>query len=85
MAGYLQNVRNMTSSQAVANAATLQIEGGAIEAAMNACSHDLNVKLNALNIPVTFNQRPTGTHSWPLWKDDLQVSWKQVIKPALGL
>ena len=85
MAGYLQNVRNMTSSEALANAATLQIEGGAIEAAMNACSHDLNAKLNALSIPVTFNQRPTGTHSWPLWKDDLQVSWQQVIKPALGL
>ncbi|MDK8626123.1 hypothetical protein [Corynebacterium appendicis] len=24
-----------------------------------------------------------GTHSWPVWKDDMQRSWNTVIGPAL--
>ncbi|MCP1388002.1 esterase family protein [Corynebacterium sp. TA-R-1] len=85
MVGYLKNVRKLTSTQALSNSLTLNVEGGAIEGAMNACSHDLHTKLKSLDVPVTFNQRPVGTHSWPLWRDDLAVSWDQVIKPALGL
>lgn len=84
MIGYLKEIRKMTSSQAFAQSAVLHVEGGAIEGAMNACSHDLNAKLRSLGVPVTFNQRPVGTHSWPLWRDDLKVSWEQVIGPALG-
>lgn len=85
MIGYLKEVRKITSSEALGRALTLQVEGGAIEAAMNACTHDTNAKLRSVGVPVTFNQRPTGTHSWPLWKDDLRVSWESVIKPSLGL
>ena len=71
------------STEALNAALTLQIEGGAIEAAMNACTHDFNTKLNSLGVDTYFNKRPVGTHSWPLWRDDLKVSWEKVIRPAL--
>ncbi len=51
------------------------IEGGAIEAATNACTHDLKTKLDSLGIPATFNFHNTGTHSWGYWQDDLRGSW----------
>ncbi|MCS4489750.1 esterase family protein [Corynebacterium sp. ES2794-CONJ1] len=56
-------------------AATTIIEGGVIEAATNACTHDLKSKMDSLNIPADFNFRPTGTHSWGYWQDDLRNSW----------
>lgn len=83
MIGELKKAKDLTSSEALSQALTLQVEGGAIEAAMNACTHDLNTKLKALGVPVTFNKRATGTHSWPVWHDDLKVSWERVIGPAL--
>lgn len=60
---------------ASASAAVLQIEGGAIEAATNACTHHLKSKLDSLGIPADYNFRPTGTHSWPYWQQDLTDSW----------
>lgn len=81
--GYLKNQRGLESSRAFTNHMTLLVEGGAIEGAMNACTHDLRAKLNAKNIPATFKFRATGTHSWPSWLEDLELSWEQVIKPAL--
>lgn len=83
--GFLRQNRNMDFVTASANAQTLIIEGGVIEAAMNACTHDLLVKLKANDIPYNANLRATGTHSWRIWKEDLELSWKQTIKSALGL
>lgn len=68
-----------------AAAATLQIEGGVIEAAINQCTHDLRAKLTALNIPATYELRNVGTHSWPYWREDLEKSWFTTIAPAFGL
>ncbi|WP_249399771.1 alpha/beta hydrolase [Corynebacterium qintianiae] len=84
MPGYLE-AKDVNSGTASANAATLQVEGGAIEAAMNACTHDLRAKLDRASIPAHWELRPTGTHSWPSWRDDLKKSWDTTIKPALGL
>ncbi|WP_257181590.1 alpha/beta hydrolase [Corynebacterium cystitidis] len=70
---------------ALDSSSKLTVEGGAIEAAMNACTHDLRAKLTSLNIPAHYELRNTGTHSWPGWRDDLKKSWNLVIKPALGL
>ncbi|AKK10240.1 alpha/beta hydrolase [Corynebacterium uterequi] len=60
---------------AVAGSSTLQIEGGVIEFATNASTHQLEAKLNSLGIPATFNFRNTGTHSWPSWRADQYDSW----------
>lgn len=69
-----------------ANAATLLVEGGAIEGAMNACTHDFLVKARANGAEVEHAElRPVGTHSWPVWRDDLKKSFDTVFKPALGL
>ena len=66
-------------------AVTLQVEGGAIEAAINQCTHDLKTKLDALNIPATYEMRNVGTHSWPYWREDLEKSWFTTIAPALAI
>ncbi|WP_442942693.1 alpha/beta hydrolase [Nocardia sp. NBC_01503] len=58
--------------------------GGALEAATNYCSHNLQAKLGQLGIPATFNFTPTGTHSWGYWQDDLKNSWP-VLAAGLGL
>ncbi len=47
--------------------------GGIIEAAMSACSHNLQNRLNELGIPATFDLPPTGTHTWGYWQDDIQT------------
>lgn len=74
MAGYYAG-RGANPAAASANAATLQVEGGVIEAATNASTHILNAKLDSLGIPATFNYRNTGTHSWPSWRSDVHESW----------
>jgi diacylglycerol O-acyltransferase / trehalose O-mycolyltransferase len=59
------------------------IVGGVIEAATNYCTHNLQNKLNELDIPATYNFRDSGTHSWGYWQDDLKDSWP-VLQRALG-
>ena len=74
------------SARALSNAMTLQVEGGVIEAAMNACTHDLMVKMRANDVEVTHAElRNVGTHSWASWRDDVQLSFDKVFKKALGL
>ncbi|MDO5512620.1 alpha/beta hydrolase family protein [Corynebacterium sp.] len=65
-------------------AATLIVEGGFIEGATNVCTHNLKAKLDNLGIAADWNLRPTGTHSWSYWKQDVQTSWR-TLGPALGL
>ncbi|WP_067697015.1 alpha/beta hydrolase [Nocardia jejuensis] len=58
--------------------------GGALEAATNYCTHNLQGELGRLGIPATFSFQPTGTHSWGYWEDDLKQSWP-VLAAGLGL
>ncbi len=51
------------------------VVGGIIESAVNGCTHGLADRLNSLGIPATFDFKPTGTHSWGYWQDDLHNSW----------
>ena len=74
------------STRALSNAMTLQVEGGVIEAAMNACTHDLMVKMRANDVEVAHAElRNVGTHSWASWRDDVKLSYEKVFKKALGL
>ncbi len=51
------------------------ILGGMMESATSRCTHALARKLKELEIPATFDFRPTGTHSWSYWENDLHKSW----------
>ncbi|GAB3704734.1 alpha/beta hydrolase [Corynebacterium nasicanis] len=75
--------QGVNPAQASAGAATLIVEGGAIEAATNVCTHNLKAKLDNLGIGADWNLRPTGTHSWQYWIEDVQTSWR-TLGPALG-
>jgi diacylglycerol O-acyltransferase / trehalose O-mycolyltransferase len=58
--------------------------GGALEAAANYCSHNLQNRLNYLGIPATYDFQPAGTHSWGYWEDALKASWP-VLANGMGL
>ncbi|MFE3290782.1 alpha/beta hydrolase [Rhodococcus sp. NPDC059234] len=58
--------------------------GGVIEAAVDQCTHNLQNRLNGLQIPATFDYRPAGTHSWGYWQDDLHKSWP-MLAASIGL
>ncbi|AOW93264.1 esterase [Rhodococcus sp. WMMA185] len=60
------------------------IVGGVIEAATNQCTHALARRLHELGIPATFDFRPTGTHSWWYWQEDLKKSWPTLAR-SMGL
>lgn len=49
--------------------------GGGIEAAAATCAHRFVTRLGELDIPVTTDFRPAGTHSWLYWQDALRSSW----------
>ncbi|MDO5077798.1 alpha/beta hydrolase family protein [Corynebacterium sp.] len=68
----LSNPRLNNNSIAQAN---VKILGGAIEAATNQCTHDLKAKMDQVGVPGDFKFRPTGTHSWGYWQEDLRTSW----------
>lgn len=82
MIGYRMN-DGETFSDASSHSLTTTVEGGVIEAATNACTHDLRAKLNNLNIPAHYEFRKTGTHAWSVWRDDLGRSWNTTFGPAL--
>ncbi|WP_040792940.1 alpha/beta hydrolase [Nocardia paucivorans] len=54
--------------------------GGPLEAGAFKCAHDLATRLAQLQIPATVNLRPTGTHSWPYWADELARSWPTIAR-----
>ncbi|RJO76328.1 esterase family protein [Nocardia panacis] len=54
---------------------TTVVVGAVIEAGVNWSTHNMQQRLNELNIPATFVYRDTGTHSWGYWQDDLHTSW----------
>ncbi|MFJ2839160.1 MULTISPECIES: alpha/beta hydrolase [Nocardia] len=58
--------------------------GGPIEAAVRFCTINLANRLGELNIPVTLDERPVGTHSWGYWEDDLRRSWP-FLAATIGL
>ncbi|WP_405487799.1 alpha/beta hydrolase [Nocardia sp. NBC_00511] len=58
--------------------------GGPIEAGAAMCTRQLADRLGQLGIPAAVELRPTGTHSWPYWSDELARSWP-TIAAGLGI
>ncbi|MET7771706.1 alpha/beta hydrolase family protein [Nocardia sp. NPDC005366] len=49
--------------------------GAPLEVVANVCTRQLQERLRTAGIAATFDLRPTGTHSWGYWQDDLHKSW----------
>lgn len=49
--------------------------GGVLDAVADLCTRQLRDRLRELDIPATFDIRPSGTHSWGYWEQDLHKSW----------
>ncbi|WP_067825719.1 alpha/beta hydrolase [Nocardia inohanensis] len=49
--------------------------GGPIEAGAAMCTKQFADRLAHLGIGANVNLRPTGTHSWPYWTDELPRAW----------
>nr|WP_280233002.1 alpha/beta hydrolase family protein [Nocardia cyriacigeorgica] len=49
--------------------------GGVLDGIAHACTRQLRDRLRELDIPATFDLRPSGTHSWGYWEQDLHNSW----------
>ncbi|MBF6465987.1 esterase family protein, partial [Nocardia beijingensis] len=54
------------------------IIGAPMEAVTNLCTRQLRDRLRDLGVPARFELRPTGTHSWGYWQDDLHKSWDTI-------
>lgn len=58
--------------------------GGGIEAAADYCTRALQRRTQELGrTDIVFDLRPSGTHSWGYWEDDLHRSWP-LLAAALG-
>ncbi|MFD3743835.1 alpha/beta hydrolase [Nocardia sp. NPDC058633] len=51
------------------------IIGGGLDAVTALCTQQLAARFRELAIPAAVNLRPTGTHSWGYWREDLRHSW----------
>lgn len=56
------------------------VVGGIIEAAVNQCTTQMAQRLAELHIPARITKRPTGTHSWGYWEDDLHDTWPYLAR-----
>jgi S-formylglutathione hydrolase FrmB len=66
---------------------TPAVEGGAIEAVTNNCTHAFKAKadqagINQANNNLVYDFHATGTHQWGYWQDDMINSWPTI---AAGL
>ena len=60
------------------------VVGSPIEAATDHCTAAMALRLQQLGIPAIVDFRPTGTHSWGYWQDDLHKAWP-FIAGSLGI
>ncbi len=56
------------------------VVGGGIEVAIDICTRQMVQRMRSLGLPVQVNLRPTGTHSWGYWQDDLYATWPKLAR-----
>ncbi|MDL9936666.1 alpha/beta hydrolase family protein [Gordonia sp. ABSL1-1] len=56
------------------------VVGGGIEAAVDVCTRQMVTRMRELGVAVQVNFRPSGTHSWGYWQDDLHNTWPRVAR-----
>ncbi len=60
------------------------VVGGVVEAAVDSCTRQMAKRLDQLGIEHTTILRPTGTHSWGYWQDDLRKTWPMIERDLAG-
>ena len=60
------------------------VVGGSIEAVAHMCTKAFDQRLTVLGIDATIDYEPTGTHSWPYWRERFPKAWPTLAK-ALGI
>ena len=79
------NMDNPRVEGKVATLASQVVVGGIIEASTQYCTARLSEKTHSLGMDnIVYNFRPTGTHSWGYWEDDLHQSWPMIAQ-SLGI
>ncbi|MFJ9364167.1 alpha/beta hydrolase-fold protein [Nocardia sp. NPDC101769] len=63
---------------------TTNYAGLGLEVLSRLSTQNFVAKLNKLNIPVSVNYRPSGTHTWPYWDFEMRQAWPQTAT-ALGV
>ncbi|AYF77668.1 esterase family protein [Nocardia yunnanensis] len=58
--------------------------GMLIEGGVDACTHNLESKLDSIDIPATYQFDPVGTHYWPYWENALHNSWP-MLAAGMGI
>ncbi|WP_442943177.1 alpha/beta hydrolase [Nocardia sp. NBC_00565] len=81
--GKYETLEREQEKSALGGMANQILVGGLIEAATNYCAHNLQAKLNSLDIPATYHFT-SGTHSWGYWQDELKRSWP-VLARGMGV
>ncbi|MFT3899041.1 MAG: alpha/beta hydrolase family protein [Gordonia sp. (in: high G+C Gram-positive bacteria)] len=56
------------------------VVGGLIESAVNLCTQQMAQRFRQMHIPATVITRPTGTHSWKYWEEDLKRTWPMIAR-----
>ncbi|UQE75625.1 esterase family protein [Gordonia sp. PP30] len=54
------------------------VTGGAIEASVHSCTVQMADALARAKVDDTVILRPTGTHSWQYWEQDLYTTWPSI-------
>ncbi|GAB2567849.1 alpha/beta hydrolase [Nocardia heshunensis] len=58
--------------------------GSPLETLADDCTRRLQERLRQSAVAATFDFRPTGTHSWGYWQQDLHRSWPQLEAALTG-
>lgn len=58
--------------------------GGMIEGIVAESTKKFADAATAAGVPVTYVQRPEGSHTWGLFESEMQESWFTTVGPALG-
>uniref|UniRef100_UPI00357100CB alpha/beta hydrolase-fold protein n=2 Tax=Nocardia concava TaxID=257281 RepID=UPI00357100CB len=63
---------------------TTNYAGLGLEVLSRLSTQNFVAKLGKLNIPVSVNYRPSGTHTWPYWDFEMRQAWAQTAT-AIGV
>ncbi|WP_067664483.1 alpha/beta hydrolase [Nocardia miyunensis] len=80
----LPDLETIADAPNVAGALQQSGGGAVLEAGALACTQRFAERLVQLRIPVTVEYKPTGTHAWASFADELPAAWNAIAKAFHG-